>query len=363
MLYRKGSTLFGEIHNQPAVWKDVLEVMTQQRESLSAWFKTQNFGQVIYVSTGDLLNVATSASRITHLVSGLNSVAMSFSEILYGRRAPYDVRIRTLIMVLSKPGMACELTWAIEKLKAVDPKAQYLILEAGESELNGLASVDIAFPNLKDACKVPVATPSGLLLASLATVSLISGKQVLWDELARLPEILESNLKAWQSRAQQIFLNKPTNIVFLGSGPFIGVAQQAALSMQKMAAMPCSAHSCIEYTQGAYASLNNLMMVVVLMSNTFKASEERIIGDLAVTRAIRVAVADQDSTQLARCCDELFEMKSGVSEIARVLLMMPVTQMLAFYMAMAKGVNPDNPKHLDHAPLVLKERPGVKAGA
>lgn len=360
MLYRKGSTLFGEIHDQPRAWQGVLDYLATEREGLRAWLKSLGVGQVVYLATGESLGVAQSVSRMTHLVSGLNSVALPCSEVLYGRRAPYDARIKTLVVLLSRSHGAEEVGWGIEKLKALDPRATVLAIEVGEAKLASYADKSLVLTGIKEETKNAIGSISCLMLSCVGLVSLISGKDVLWNEMLRLPEILQKHLKEWQSRAQQIVQSKPSHIVFLGSGPFYGVAGLGSALVAKMAGLPCEHDYFIEYRQANYASLTNLMMVVGLVSNTFRAAEEKVMGDLAVTRANRVAISEDAGSNLMKRCEELFELKSGVSEIARVLLVIPVMQLLAFYVTMSRGVNPDNPKHLDHPELVLRERPGAK---
>lgn len=363
MLYQKGATVFGEIHDQPRAWRKAMEDMAARRGELADWFKSQNFGQVIYVACSDSLNIAWSASRITHLVSGLNSVAMPASEILYGRRAPYDSRIKTLVVALGRPDEAEEVGWAVEKLRTLDPKAQVLVLETGEPTLARLGHFALALGGAQEESKIGTRSVSSLLLASLVTVAWLSNREVLWTELQRLPDLLQGQFKPWQTRAQQIVQGKPIHLAFLGSGPYYGVAAQAALTMREMAGLPCEHQYFLEYRYGGHVSLTNLMMVVGLISNTFRAAEEKVLGDLAVTRAQRVALAEEQADSLRRSADEVLELKSGVSEISRVVLMLPALQLLAFYMAMSRGVNPDHPKHLEHQVLKLKERPGVPTGA
>lgn len=362
MLYRKGSTVFGEIIDQPKMWRTVLSTMESKRAEIFAWIKSQNFGQVIYMATSDLYNAAMSAAKITHLVSGLNSLAASPAEIMYGRRPPYDARIRTLVVVLSAPDVKQELVWGIEKLKQMDPKAQLLALEVEDASIaaEGLVNYSILFSDVKDASKTPIHRVSGLLLASFVLVSWLSGKQMLLDELNRLPDIGEAHIKDWQVKAQQLVLDKPAHMVFLGSGPFLGIAREAAAMVARTAAVHSGSDTFAEYRHGAYGCTTNQSLIVGLMSNTFKNIESRILADVGICRARRVAVAEESSPELITRCDDILELKSGVSEIARVLLMLPAVQFIVFYLAMSRGINPDNPKHLDHPVIALKERPGAK---
>ncbi|MGM9998712.1 MAG: SIS domain-containing protein [Candidatus Bruticola sp.] len=363
MLYRKGSIFFNEMQEQPKVWRGVLDTMASNSASMIEWIRRQNFGQVVYTATSDFYNIAVSAAKITHLVSGLNSLAVTPSEIMFGRRPPYDARIRTLVVALSTPEISQELGWGVEKLKQLDPKAQVISFEAGESASleAGLAITSIVFPSLKSNLKVPVLHANGMLLACMNLVGWLCGKQVLLNELNALPDVLGAHLKDWQIRAQQVvMMDKLSNVAFLGSGPFYGVAQEAAYLVSRIAGLPCTSNYFIEYRHGYYGYSTNQTLVVGMISNSFRAVEERVMADLAITRSHRLIVAEDGANDLMTRCDELLELKSGVSEIARVLLVLPVAQFMMFYIAMSRGVNPDNPKHLEHPRMTLKDRPGNK---
>ena len=360
MLYRKGSTLFNEILGQPEMWKSVLGQLNGDVAALKEWLRGQGFGQVIYLTSGEYINVATTVARITNLVVGLNSVAIPSSEVLYGRRAPYDVRIKTLVVVMSNPFLANEIGWGIDRLHLLDPRAQFLGIEMGESKLAAKFQQTINLANVTDTTAIPISTVSAMLLTGFSLVSWLSGRDVLSGELNRLPDIFAEHLKDWQSAAQRMTQKKPTHVVFLGSGPFLGLAKQAAYTMRQIAGITCEAQTFVEYRLGDCASLTNLMSVLGLISNSFGAVEEKIIGDLAVTHVNRLAICDATNPQLGRRCDDILELKAGVNEVSRILLMVPVIQLYCFYMAMGRGVNPDSPKHL-HPRTELKGAPGAPA--
>ncbi|MBQ7567688.1 hypothetical protein IJT17_02670 [bacterium] len=363
MIYRKGATLFNEIHGQSDMWKSVLSEFAARSEEIKGWLKAQGFGQVIFVSSGDYLNIAMSVARITNLVVGLNSVAVPASELLYGRRAPYDVRIKTLAVVMSSTDLAEEIGWGVDRLKQLDPRVQILSLEVGESILSAKANQSIVLANVKDSTKIAISSVTAMLLAGYNLVSWLSGRDVLSAELNRLPDILATHLKDWQTSAQRMVQKKPGHVVFLGSGPFLGLAKQSALTMRQMAGITCEAHTFVEYRHGYFASLTNLMSVMGLISNSFGPTEEKVIGDLAVTRVNRLAICDAANPQLGRRCDDILELKTGVNEVSRGLLLLPVIQLYCFYMAIGRGINPDNPKHLDHPKMALKEAPGTMPSA
>ena len=71
-----------------------------------------------------------------------------------------------------------------------------------------------------------------------------------------------------------------------------------------------------------------------------------------------VAICEKLEQKEAIRVEHSVELKCGLSEISRVLLMYPVVQLMAFYVALAKGVNPDKPRE-GVKEITLENKPGV----
>jgi glucosamine 6-phosphate synthetase-like amidotransferase/phosphosugar isomerase protein len=66
---------------------------------------------------------------------------------------------------------------------------------------------------------------------------------------------------------------------------------------------------------------------------------------MAALKAPRMVICEEADSRLG-LSDYVFQLKSGLSEYSRDMLMIPIVQLLAFYLCIAKGYNPDKPKHI-----------------
>ncbi|MGE0491773.1 MAG: SIS domain-containing protein [Vulcanimicrobiota bacterium] len=359
MLYQKGGAVFAEIQDQPRLWKEVLQSLHNRRQELQTWLKSENFGQVLFIGTGDAYGVALSAAHILQLVSGLNTVALPASEILYLRRPPYDSRIKTLVVALSTNGECEDTHWALEKLRKLHTTCRALFIGGAVGKLgNPLTEQQILINDCLEEGPVATRCPSSMLLACMIITAWISDKEVFMNELVKLPDAID--FKSLQDQLQKAATIKPLpmHVTFLGSGPYLGAAVHGSLKVREMAAIGAEYQNPLEYRHGSHCWLTNQTMVVTLVSDTFRDAELRTTFQLASTRAPRLLVSEQLDMQAQMRVDQAVQLASGVSEISRILLMFPVVQLLAFYMAISKGKNPDKPKHLEAA-IEIKERPGV----
>lgn len=358
MLYQKGGAVYAEIQDQPRAWKQLLQESMAHKEAFVTWLRSENFGQVLLLGSADCYGVALSASAILHLVSGLNTVARPSAEVLYLRRPPYDSRIKTLVLALSIDGEDPDTVWAVEKMRKLHPACKVLYIGCQEGKLASMADHHLLALNTMEETPVHTRTVSCLLLYTMILTVWISGKDVFLNELVKCCDSLDFQSVQDQLRSVSGVKPQPHHITYLGSGPYAGVALHGTLKMKQMASIGASSSSTLEYRHGHQFALTNMDMTCTLISDTFREPELNVTFGLASTRAQRVVVVEKLEQKEALRVEHSVELKCGLSEISRVLLMYPVMQLMAFYVALAKGVNPDKPRE-NVKPIELEDRPGV----
>lgn len=358
MLYQKGGAVFAEIQDQPRAWRSVLADSAALKDNIVAWLRAENFGQVLLLGSGDSYGVALSAASILHLVSGLNTVARPSSEILYLRRPPYDSRIKSLVLAISSDGEDLDTLWAVEKMRKLHPACKVLFLGGASGTIAERADQRLVAKDILEETPVRTRSVSSLLLYSMILTAWLSGKDVFIKELEKCAELADFRTIQDQVRSVASIKPLPAHTTFLGAGPYYGVALYGALKFREMASLVASYESSLEFRHGYQAWLTNQTMTVSLVSDTFRDAELISSFGYGITRAQRVLVADVLDQKHAIRVEHSVELKSGLSEISRLLLMYPVLQLMSFYVALAKGVNPDKPRELE-SKIVFEKPPGV----
>lgn len=358
MLYQKGGAVFTEIQDQPRAWKSVLEESAGLKDSIVSWLRSENFGQVLLMGSGDSYGVALTAASILHLVSGLNTVAKPSAEILYLRRPPYDSRIKSLVIAISADGDDMDTVWAVEKMRKLHPACKILFLGAAMGQAGEMADQKLVAKDTLEETPVRTRSISSLLLYSMILTAWVSGKDVFIKELEKCAEVVD--FRAIQDQVRSVASIKPLPIctTFLGSGPYYGAALYGAIKLREMASMVASYESSLEFRHGYQAWLTNQTMTVSLVSDTFRDAELTSAFAYGITRTQRVVMTDQLEQKHAIRVEHSVELKSGLSEISRILLMYPALQLMAFYVALAKGVNPDTPRAME-SKINFENPPGV----
>jgi len=132
---------------------------------------------------------------------------------------------------------------------------------------------------------------------------------------------------------------------FLGSGPNYGVACETMLKMKEMSLSHSEAYHFLEFRHGPKSVVDQSTLVVGLISQGGWEQEIAVLREMQGLGARILALADHEFG--LEDFDHVVAFNSGTSDWARGVLYLPVLQLMAYHRAMAKGLNPDQPAHLD----------------
>lgn len=358
MLQQKGQIIFNEILQQPETWIDCMKRLNEKRQDIANWFRQEAFGQIVFMGAGSSYNAGVVGAHNFNSLTGVTSFAFPSSEVFSTAKLPYDDRRKTLVVVFSRSGQSQETLWAIDKIKALSKNSKILCLcPYGESEMLKKADMPLVLEKAKE--EAPVATKSftSFIFCVKLLIAILTQNMSLINELAKVPEMFD--VKKHQPTLQKMSSAKFAHVAFCGSGPTYGLAMEGSLLVKKISTTSGEYQHTMEMRHGHDAGLHPQCLVVIFATDALKKGEGIVAGEMAPLKAVRMVVGEEADARLG-ICDYVFNLKSGLSMIARDVLMIPIAQVLAFYLAIAKGYNPDKPKHI--IPVVTWKEPFFEAG-
>jgi glucosamine--fructose-6-phosphate aminotransferase (isomerizing) len=93
----------------------------------------------------------------------------------------------------------------------------------------------------------------------------------------------------------------------------------------------------MEFRHGPMSMVSQTSMVIGLLSSSQRGHEQAVLRDMEALGSNVISLAESDAD---------LSFASGLPEAARNVLYLPPLQLMAYYRAVAKGLNPDNPMHL-----------------
>ena len=171
--------------------------------------------------------------------------------------------------------------------------------------------------------------------------------QTLIDELLAIPGKMEKVL-GQDEKIRQIakkFQNKH-NALYLGRGINYPVALEGALKLKEISYLHAEGYPAAEMKHGPIALVDEEMPVVFIA--THYELYEKVISNMqeVIARKGRIlAVVTEGDELVKKMVDDVIEVPEVHSSLAPLLTVLPL-QMLAYHVAVSKGLNVDQPRNL-----------------
>jgi glutamine---fructose-6-phosphate transaminase (isomerizing) len=185
-----------------------------------------------------------------------------------------------------------------------------------------------------------------LMLARARGMTRENGK-ILAQELATLPEKVSQILEN-TDQIQRIALEfkASKNFLYLGRGANFPVALEGALKLKEISYIHAEGYPAAEMKHGPIALIDENMPVVIVVPRD--AIYDKVISNVQEVRARKgriIAVANEDDREIGKLAEFVIRVPHTYGFFGPILNIIPL-QLLAYYMAVARGTNVDQPRNL-----------------
>jgi len=139
---------------------------------------------------------------------------------------------------------------------------------------------------------------------------------------------------------------KKTNFLYLGRGEGFPVALEGALKLKEISYIHAEGYPAAEMKHGPIALIDKNMPAVVLALKGRRY--DKILSNIEEIKARGgevIALASEGDKELKKKADEVLYVPRTCVQLSPVLAVIPL-QLLAYYIAVKRGCNPDQPRHL-----------------
>ena len=185
-----------------------------------------------------------------------------------------------------------------------------------------------------------------ILLARRKELSLTDGRNLL-TEFQSIPDkvrkILELNNQI--EKIAEDFKNS-TNFLYLGRGYNFPVALEGALKLKEISYIHAEGYPAAEMKHGPIALIDENMPVVVIAPKD--STYEKIISNIQEVKARNgkiIAIAIEGDDEIEKIVDYVIRVPDTIRIFMPILTVLPL-QLLAYHIAVNKGLNVDQPRNL-----------------
>jgi glucosamine--fructose-6-phosphate aminotransferase (isomerizing) len=340
---------YDEIQNQPQSWEQTVSATTKQWTRIAERLQIEPTTHFICVGSGTSLYLAQSAAHALQEVTQHVAVAVPSSEIFLSAASTVPTHVPVVAFVISRSGTTSEALIAADFLTRHFRNVTVVGITCNhDTDLAHKSRYVIELPHASERAVVMTQSYTNMLLALQIVASLIAGNSSLLEELSSLPGLLSEHLQMYASFAQNVGEDLTLQrFIYLGLGPNYGPAQEGTLKLKEMTQTPCEGYNPLEFRHGPISIVTEGTAVVLLEGLRERTYIDDVEADVKQHGAHVVVVGPYHSQH----ADTLVKLPEGLSDIARCVLYLPPLQFIAYYRALALGLNPDQPRNLN--PVVV----------
>jgi len=340
-----GAFSFHEITTQAESWQSALEATWALRAELVALVRRNAGRMVFFIGCGSTHALAQYAAAFFQRWTGLPARGVPSSELWLETKALVPPGPPPLVVALSRSGQTSETVQAVQTLRAQGAEA-FTISCYADTDLARLATLTVCLPGGREESFAQTRSFAGMLVAAQMLAALVADDQALIAELWQLPALAPDLIARAQPLAQAWGTREALQrITYLASGARYGLACEATIKMKEMSLSTAEAYHFMEFRHGPLALVDEAHLSVALLSDALRDYEVGVLRDLKA-RGGHVLALGNRLEGLEDACDAAFDFQVSLSGPARGVLYMPFLQLLAYYRAMGRGLNPDRPRNV-----------------
>lgn len=353
------SFMLKEIHEQPRTIGDAMRGRMNPSE-----------GWVRLGGVAEYVNRISRADRILIIACGTSWHAGLIAEYLFEdlARIPVEVEYASefryrnpiitendVVIALSQSGETADTLAAMELAKEKGALVYGIVNNVGSSiaRLADAGSYIHAGPEIGVAStkaftgQVTLLTLMALKLANLRGTITNSYYQQLLTELENIPNKIQKVLEK-SSQIEYIAgeFKNATNALYLGRGYNFPVALEGALKLKEISYIHAEGYPAAEMKHGPIALIDENMPVIVIATN--KSAYEKIssnIQEVKARKGIVIAIVNEGNEVIKAMADYTLEIPETEEPLSPLLSVIPL-QLFAYYIAVMRGCNVDQPRNL-----------------
>jgi glucosamine--fructose-6-phosphate aminotransferase (isomerizing) len=342
-----------EIHEQPACLRNTLRLQEHYLDLMATF--PDRAREVFLVACGTSYHACLAASYMFSKLAFLGTYPVIASEFVeqHGK----SVNIDSTILAVSQSGETADT------LAAVNCARQRAATILGLTNAIGstLTRVSRVYIGQQSGPEIGVAATKTFSsqLSVLAQLALRLAKKrgkvsqdemdFLAERLQKIPDIVETIIETQEEKMKQIAkkYKDAKTFFFLGRGISTATAYEGRLKLMEIAYVPAIAFPAGESKHGPISLVEQGFPVVFICPKD--ETRKTMIGNIMEMKArgaTIVAVIEEGDEEIKKLADDYVEVPKDIPEVLSPIPFVIPLQLLAYYMAVERGYNPDMPRNL-----------------
>ena len=328
-----------EIMSQPKIWERTLAMLQESAvSSLSNSSEAAADGPIVLTGCGSSYYLSAAVSPLWSCKNGATVRAISATDLLTYPEGYLNRNTPGTLIAVSRSGKTNEICTVARHARHDLGWKTIALTCYPRSPLTEICDETISLEEAAENSRFTTRALTAMILTLEELYAQRYHDANLHGELLKLPgqasrliERYGQQVKEWAAKENW------QDYVYLGQGPYFGVASELKLKMKEIACAPAEVYSSLEFFHGPRYSAGPSTLIVVLLSDGGHKYQLELLGKLRTLESKILTVCEKQTEEIAANSDYVIELESGLSDYGRLLLTMPLLQLLAYHRALAIG--------------------------
>lgn len=360
-----------EIAGQPALWLKLIDVFRGKEKEINSFLNEHLslVSRIVLTGAGTSAYIGLSLETTFYKRFGVECRAIPTTDLVSHPDDFFSPDECIMLVSFARSGNSPESLAAVKLADQLCKECVHFIITCDPAgELANYKTKSKKFvlmlpPESNDKSLAMTGSYSGMLLAGLL-VSRINCLNEAFDQVEIISNYGQRILSDYTNKLKLLGEMNFSRAVFLGSGPFLGIATESQLKLQELTDgdIICKSETYLGFRHGPKAVVDNTTLVVYLFSNNNYAGlyENDLVSDMSKGQKpfIEVAICETAPENLTfDLCIQLSDQGKQVDEDMLAVCSILPGQMLGFFKSISNGHKPDSPSDSGAISRVVK---GVK---
>jgi glutamine---fructose-6-phosphate transaminase (isomerizing) len=354
-----------EIYEQPEVLQATIERYAPGGASTAEVFQpvADAFGKrerLVIAASGSSRHAGLAGAIMFEDLAGIPVDVEYASEYTYrSTHAPLNPGV----VVISQSGETADTLAALREARArglatiaITNNAQSSMAREARASLPTLAGIEKAIPATKSfTTQLAVLYSLSLFLARFRGRMTQQAAEAHGRQLQRVPSLLQKALPSWQQQIEHLTpqLQDSTSLLYLGRGVHYAIAREGALKLKESAYLHAEGYPSGELKHGPNALVSkDAPLIMIATADTSDpdslvryAKVSQLMKDMREQGARIIALATEGDTEISRYSDSCIFIPATSDLLSTILEVVPL-QLLAYTLAISRGIDVDRPRNL-----------------
>jgi glucosamine--fructose-6-phosphate aminotransferase (isomerizing) len=287
------------------------------------------------------------------MLTGHFARALPASEILLFSALNLRRGSEVKAVVISRSGSTSEAVRAATLLRKEHGIATIGLTCSANSPLEASCELTIQISSADEKSTVMTRSFTSMLLVLQYLAGRKGNDLALVAALEKISSSFEKSLMAFSEKMDRFTEERIfEDYVFLGQGPFQGIAHEASLKITEMSCSYSQAYHTLEFRHGPKAIVGPETCLTFFISENGKEAECEVLAEMKELGGVVIAVVNRANKTIAASSDLVLELNLDLPEMATLAASVVPGQLLGCYTGLKKGLNPDAPRNLSRVVLL-----------